>query len=124
MYIVELECESAHSFEGWYNNSQDYYNLKEKDSITCPVCDSNYVERKFVAPKNKYNFFPKLPFGNLLQTQHIKSQIVPQNTQNALKKLLGEIRKTYENIESKNNSESHTMLDEKRHIKAGLRDKE
>lgn len=44
MYTIELECESGHAFEGWYDSAEDYES--HLGGLSCPVCDSEFVMRR------------------------------------------------------------------------------
>ncbi|MBL4818511.1 MAG: DUF1178 family protein [Deltaproteobacteria bacterium] len=44
MYTVKLECEQSHAFEGWYDSAKDYE--ERLNTLSCPVCDSEFVMRK------------------------------------------------------------------------------
>ncbi len=46
MYTVELECDSGHAFEGWFDSSEDYETRLQDTGFSCPVCDSEFVMRK------------------------------------------------------------------------------
>ena len=46
MYTVELECESGHSFEGWYDSVEGYEARLNEGNLSCPVCDSEFIMRK------------------------------------------------------------------------------
>ena len=46
MYTVELECESGHAYEGWYDSADDYEGVLTRGELSCPVCDSEFVMRK------------------------------------------------------------------------------
>lgn len=50
MIRYTLTCELDHEFEGWFRNSDDFDAQKEKSLISCPVCGSNHVEKKLMAP--------------------------------------------------------------------------
>lgn len=40
MFIVDLECESGHAFEGWYDSAEELRALEARDEVTCPLCDA------------------------------------------------------------------------------------
>ncbi|MES2503473.1 MAG: DUF1178 family protein [Myxococcota bacterium] len=46
MYTVELECESGHSFEGWYDCADDYEACLTQGNLSCPMCDSEFIMRR------------------------------------------------------------------------------
>lgn len=46
MYTIELECESGHNFEGWYDSADDYEACLTQGSLSCPLCDSEFIMRK------------------------------------------------------------------------------
>lgn len=50
MIRYELTCSQAHDFEGWFRNSADFEAQNKKSLITCPVCGSQEIEKKLMAP--------------------------------------------------------------------------
>lgn len=46
MLLVNLECADGHEFEGWYESHDDYYAHLRDSDISCPVCNSNEIQRK------------------------------------------------------------------------------
>ena len=46
MYTVELECDSDHTFEGWFDSLEDYEARLLEVGFSCPVCDSEFVMRR------------------------------------------------------------------------------
>ena len=51
MVIYDLECDSGHTFEGWFANAADFSAQQENALLCCPMCDSIFVEKKLSAPK-------------------------------------------------------------------------
>jgi len=45
MFIVDLECDSGHRFEGWYETSAEYEEIRAAGDLTCPLCRSSTVSR-------------------------------------------------------------------------------
>lgn len=51
MIKYSLKCvELDHSFEGWFKNSQDFDDQKSRNLISCPMCNSENVEKQLMAP--------------------------------------------------------------------------
>lgn len=51
MVIYDLVCDANHEFEGWFKNSDDLAQQKQKGLLLCPVCNSPNVNKKLAAPK-------------------------------------------------------------------------
>lgn len=45
MIIYDLECDTAHRFEGWFSNSNDYEQQLSSGLLVCPVCNSATVRK-------------------------------------------------------------------------------
>lgn len=50
MIRYDLTCSQAHDFEGWFRNSDDFEAQNKKSLVTCPVCGSQEIEKKLMAP--------------------------------------------------------------------------
>ncbi|MDP5241355.1 DUF1178 family protein [Uliginosibacterium sp. 31-16] len=50
MIVLDLECEQAHRFEGWFASAQAFEQQHARLMVTCPVCGSHDVQRKLSAP--------------------------------------------------------------------------
>lgn len=49
--VFDLQCESAHVFEGWFASHADYDDQVERGLLVCPVCDSRQITRRVSAPR-------------------------------------------------------------------------
>jgi hypothetical protein len=45
-----LVCIGAHSFEGWFRNSDDFDAQHDRKLVACPVCGSTEVRKGLMAP--------------------------------------------------------------------------
>lgn len=50
MIKYTLQCDDAHTFEGWFRNSGDFDSQCEKHLVACPVCGSTQVRKGLMAP--------------------------------------------------------------------------
>lgn len=50
MIRYALVCERKHDFEIWFGDSADYERQRKRGLVTCPICDSNKVEKAIMAP--------------------------------------------------------------------------
>ena len=51
MMIFNLCCKDCeYSFEGWFDNSNDFFLQKKKNLINCPSCDSSNIRKALMAP--------------------------------------------------------------------------
>src|SRR5947207_9610675 len=51
MIRYTLACESGHSFESWFQNSDAYDKQAKRGLVVCPVCNSSKVEKAIMAPR-------------------------------------------------------------------------
>ncbi|MFZ9886641.1 MAG: DUF1178 family protein [Myxococcota bacterium] len=40
MYIVDLQCDREHRFEGWYESASELRALEASGEVTCPLCEA------------------------------------------------------------------------------------
>lgn len=50
MIRYSLICDHAHEFEGWFRDSADFTRQAERALLVCPVCGSQTVEKRLMAP--------------------------------------------------------------------------
>ena len=51
MIIFNLICKDCeYSFEGWFDNSNDYEKQKQKKLLNCPACNSFIIKKHLMAP--------------------------------------------------------------------------
>lgn len=50
MIRYSLVCESAHDFEAWFRNSDDFDKQKKRGLVECPECGSHKVSKALMAP--------------------------------------------------------------------------
>ena len=49
--VFDLQCENSHVFEGWFASADAYDKQKAQGLLSCPVCNSNDVNRKVSAAR-------------------------------------------------------------------------
>ncbi len=51
MIVFNLKCKSCnYNFEGWFDNSNEFFRQNKKNLITCPSCDSVKIQKALMAP--------------------------------------------------------------------------
>ncbi|MBN9673941.1 DUF1178 family protein [Roseibium aggregatum] len=50
MIRYTLVCDCAHTFEGWFRNSQDFETQCSRELVVCPGCGSTNVNKALMAP--------------------------------------------------------------------------
>ena len=50
MIKYKLICDSEHEFDGWFPSSKDFDKQKKNGYLTCPICDSDNVDKALMAP--------------------------------------------------------------------------
>jgi len=50
MIKYALICDHDHAFEGWFANSSDFDDQRERGVLACPVCGSLAVRKQIMAP--------------------------------------------------------------------------
>jgi hypothetical protein len=49
MIVLDLKCDSEHSFEGWFAGLEAFQRQQLAGEISCPVCDSRQITRALSA---------------------------------------------------------------------------
>lgn len=50
MIRYALICDKKHEFEAWFQASSDYDKQRKRGLVTCPVCDTDKIEKAIMAP--------------------------------------------------------------------------
>jgi len=51
MIRYTLNCDKAHAFESWFQNSAAFDKQKKRGLVSCPICGSAKVEKAIMAPR-------------------------------------------------------------------------
>ena len=51
MIVLNLQCGAAHSFEGWFDSSEEFDRQAQATMIACPVCGDTHVSRLPSGPR-------------------------------------------------------------------------
>lgn len=50
MIKYALQCDRAHTFEGWFGSSSDYDDQSAQGLVDCPLCGSQTVSKQIMSP--------------------------------------------------------------------------
>ncbi|POF30416.1 DUF1178 family protein [Roseibium marinum] len=50
MIRYTLVCDSAHNFEGWFRNSDDFESQCDRQLVVCPICGAVDIKKGLMAP--------------------------------------------------------------------------
>lgn len=51
MKVLDLQCASGHTFEGWFGSEDDFQSQHARAMIQCPLCGSPDIVKKLSAPR-------------------------------------------------------------------------
>jgi hypothetical protein len=51
MKVLDLQCQHAHSFEGWFGSEDDYQSQLARGLVECPLCGDAQITKKLSAPR-------------------------------------------------------------------------
>ena len=51
MKVLDLQCASQHSFEGWFGSEADFLSQQARGLVTCPLCGDASIQKKLSAPR-------------------------------------------------------------------------
>ncbi|EEE45571.1 DUF1178 family protein [Roseibium alexandrii] len=75
MIKYTLVCDTPHTFEGWFRNSEDFEVQCGRGLVTCPVCNSTDIKKGLMAPavstsrKKDAMVVPQMPSADVIETQ-------------------------------------------------------
>lgn len=50
MIVFDLRCPSGHVFEAWFASSEDWESQRQRQLVSCPICDDVEVSKAVMAP--------------------------------------------------------------------------
>lgn len=51
MKVLDLQCQQAHSFEGWFGSEDDFQSQLAGGLVQCPICSDARIAKKLSAPR-------------------------------------------------------------------------
>jgi hypothetical protein len=51
MKVLDLQCQYAHSFEGWFGSEDDFQSQLARGLVECPLCGDPTITKKLSAPR-------------------------------------------------------------------------
>jgi hypothetical protein len=51
MKVLDLHCQHAHSFEGWFGSEDDFQSQLARGLVLCPMCGDATITKKLSAPR-------------------------------------------------------------------------
>lgn len=51
MKVLNLQCASMHTFEGWFGSEEDYQSQRQNALVACPLCGNTEVRKLPSAPR-------------------------------------------------------------------------
>ena len=51
MKVLDLQCQHAHSFEGWFGSEDDFQSQLARGLVECPMCGDATITKKLSAPR-------------------------------------------------------------------------
>ena len=89
MIVFNIVCkECSYSFEGWFENSNEFTKQKKRNLVLCPSCNSNNVNKGLMAP-------------NVGKKTNSKNQKIKTSLASNIKKLKKIIEKDFDYVGDK-----------------------
>jgi hypothetical protein len=97
MYIVDLECEGGHKFEGWYDSAAELFELEARGEVTCPLCEA---KARRVPTASRVSTSKTRPADSPSLREPVASppMKMPLEVQKALAKVIQHVRQTHEDV--------------------------
>ncbi|MDR1969521.1 MAG: DUF1178 family protein [Burkholderiaceae bacterium] len=51
MKVLDLHCEQAHTFEGWFASEDDFQGQLARGLLECPLCGDKSITKRLSAPR-------------------------------------------------------------------------
>ncbi len=51
MKVLDLQCQQAHVFEGWFASEDDFQDQRRRGLVQCPLCADDQIEKRLSAPR-------------------------------------------------------------------------
>ena len=51
MKVLDLQCQHAHSFEGWFGSEDDFQSQLARGLVQCPLCGDAHITKMLSAPR-------------------------------------------------------------------------
>ena len=51
MKVLNLQCQQAHGFEGWFASEDDFQSQRERGLVSCPLCGDAQIAKLPSAPR-------------------------------------------------------------------------
>ncbi len=112
MVIYDLVCVANHEFEGWFKNSDDFKEQKQKGILLCPVCDSSQVTKKLAAPKLTRKSNRQVSSTALAKPKETETMSTPQLSPEEYQQFQSALKKVHEHIDSQFTDVGNKFADE------------
>ena len=97
MIIFNLKCTDCNfSFEGWFENSNEFLKQKRKKLISCPSCESIKIKKGLMTP-------------NLSKKSNTKKQKIKKTVTSSVAKLKEIVEKNFDYVGDKFTDEAKKM---------------
>ena len=112
MVIYDLICVNDHSFEGWFDNIEDFEKQQAEGLLACPLCNSLTVSRKMTAPKLAKKANTKNEVNGATNTQMLSAEGSTEafgKLQKMLKQVHDYVDNNYEDVGARFTEEAISM---------------
>lgn len=104
VYIVDLECEQGHKFEGWYDSAAELRALEARGDVTCPLCEAPAhtvpTASRVSTSKTRHDDDRARAMTRVVPREPAATAPVkmPLEMQQALAKVIQHVQKTHEDV--------------------------
>ena len=82
MKVLNLQCASAHTFEGWFGSESDFQTQLASDLVACPLCGDHQVAKLLSAPRLNLSTSLREPAPAVSESTAV-APVVPANDQHS-----------------------------------------
>ena len=121
--VFDLQCSTLHVFEGWFGSHADYDSQQSRSLVTCPICQSDKIEKRLSAPRLNVGHFkeaaPQIEGAEQMPASGTTNVMATQPVSKELAQLQAAVLKQMREYVSKTENVGNRFAEEARRIHEG-----
>lgn len=101
MIKYQLLCDNEHEFDGWFPSSDEFDRQKKKGLLTCPICESSYVDKALMAPNIRKTKARQKKLDSFKEEIVNDEMMMASQAKNVMRQIRKHITKNFENVGNK-----------------------
>jgi hypothetical protein len=121
MIVFDLECAGGHAFEGWFESAETFETQRQRNLVSCPVCNSTDVRRVMSPVAVKKSSSPPAEGGPAIDYRKLAMEVVNyvrENFEDVGPKFATEALKIHHGVTERRNIKGSASKEEEDILKA------